>query len=295
MARRGVAGRQRLWLLAPALAGLLVLVGYPLFETVRLSLTDTEMVGSGGGSFVGLQNYAQALASPDFWQALRVTVVFTVLTISVELAIGLLTALLLDQKLHGRVFVRALLIIPWALPTVINAMTWRVLYNPEFGALNAALSQLGLIASYQSWLGDPDVALYAIAVADIWKTFPLVALVILAALQSVPRELHEAASIDGAGAFMRFAVVTWPAILGAVSIVAVLRVIEVVKVFDIIYVMTRGGPLNSTRSLAILVYQQAFSFHHSGYGAALALLSVGLSVALIVIYLLGLRRQARAA
>jgi multiple sugar transport system permease protein len=295
MARRGVAGRQRLWLLGPALAALLILVGYPLFETVRLSLTDTELVGSASGAFVGVQNYAEALASPDFWQALGVTVTFTVLTISVELVIGLLTALLLNQKLHGRALVRALLIIPWALPTVINAMTWRVIYNPEFGALNAAFSQIGLIDDYRSWLGDPDIALYAIAVADIWKTFPLVALVILAALQGVPRELHEAASIDGAGAWTRFGVVTWPAILGAVSIVAVLRVIEVVKVFDIIYVMTRGGPLNATRSLAILVYQQAFSFHHSGYGAALSLLSVGLSVALIVIYLLALHRQARAA
>jgi multiple sugar transport system permease protein len=295
MAQNSVGGRQRLWLLAPALVALLVIIGYPLFETVRLSLTNAELVGTDSGTFVGLRNYAQALTSPDFWHALEVTATFTVLTVSAELVVGVLVALLLNLPLRGRSVVRGLLILPWALPTVINAMAWRVIYNPEFGALNAALTQLGLISDYRSWLGEPDIALYAIGAADIWKTFPLVALIILAALQGVPRELHEAASIDGAGVVKRFAAVTWPAILGPLSIVAVLRVIEAVKVFDIIYVMTRGGPLNATRSLAILVYQQAFSFHHSGYGAALSLLSVVLSVILIAGYLTGMRRQARTA
>ena len=138
------------------------------------------------------------------------------------------------------------------------------------------------------------MALYAVAAADIWKTFPLVALILLAALQGVPRELHDAAAIDGAGAWTRFRVVTWPAILLPVSIVVVLRVIEAVKVFDVIWVMTHGGPLNSTRSLAILVYQQAFSFHHSGYGAALSLLSVVLSLLLITGYVLSLRQRTAA-
>jgi multiple sugar transport system permease protein len=286
--------RRTLWLLAPALAVLLVIVGYPLFETVRLSFTSAQLVGSGGG-WVGLANYREALASRAFWASLRITVVFTVLTISVEMVLGLLVALLLNLPLHGRALVRGLLIIPWALPTVINAMMWRVIYNPEFGALNAALTQLGLIGDYRSWLGEPGVALYAIAAADIWKTFPLVALILLAALQGVPRELHDAASIDGAGAWTRFRVVTWPAILLPVSIVVVLRVIEAVKVFDVIWVMTHGGPLNATRSLAILVYQQAFSFHHSGYGASLSLLSVALSLLLIAGYVLGLRRREAAA
>lgn len=277
-------------MLAPAVVALLTIVGYPLVETLRLSFTSTELIGGGGG-FVGLDNFASALGSADFWSSLRITVTFTVLTVAIEMVFGLLVALLLNLKLRGRGFVRGLLIIPWALPTVINAMMWRVIYNPEFGALNAGLQQMGIIGEYRSWLGDPDVALYAVAVADIWKTVPLVALILLAALQGVSQELRDAASIDGAGPLARFWTVTWPAILVPVSIVVVLRIIEAVKVFDVIWVMTHGGPLNATRSLAILVYQQAFSFHHSGYGAALSLLSVVLSLVLIAFYVVSLRRQ----
>ncbi len=283
-------GRSALWLLAPAVVALLTIVGYPLVETVRLSFTSTELIGGGGG-FVGLDNFSTALGSSDFWSSLGITVLFTVLTVAIEMVFGLLVALLLNLKLRGRGFVRGLLIIPWALPTVINAMMWRVIYNPEFGALDAALQQMGIIGDYRSWLGDPDVALYAVAVADIWKTVPLVALILLAALQGVSQDLRDAASIDGAGPLARFWTVTWPAILVPVSIVVVLRIIESVKVFDVIWVMTHGGPLNATRSLAILVYQQAFSFHHSGYGAALSLLSVVLSLVLILFYVVSLRRQ----
>jgi multiple sugar transport system permease protein len=286
MVARGTA-----WLLLPAVAALLLLIGYPIVETVRLSFTSASLAGD-PGDFVGLQNYSDALASPAFWQSLRTTVLFTGLTVSTEMVFGLLVALLLDMPLYGRTVLRAVLIIPWALPTVINAITWRMIYNPEFGALNALLQQGGLIAQYRSWLGDPATAIYAIAAADFWKTFPFVALVMSAALQGVPQELHEAARVDGAGVFARFRTVTVPAILVPFSIVAVLRLIETIKVFDIIYVMTRGGPLNATRSLSILVYQQAFSFGNNGYGAALALLTVLLSLLLIAVYMAWFRKQA---
>ena len=282
-------GRRAAWLTAPALLALAAVSLYPALGTLWLSVTSAGMVGE-AGAFVGADNYTSALTSAEFWAAFRVTVVFTLLTVAAEMAAGLAVALLLDMPLRGITFVRGLLIVPWALPTVINAMAWRVIYNPEFGALNAALMQTGVIGSYRSWLGDPDIALYAIAAADIWKTFPLVALLLLAALQSVPASLHEAARIDGAGVVARFRAVTWPSILTTISVVAVLRVIEAVKVFDIIWVMTKGGPLNATRSLAILVYQQAFSFRQTGMGAALAVLSIGLSVVLIALYIGSLRR-----
>jgi multiple sugar transport system permease protein len=158
--------------------------------------------------------------------------------------LGLGVGLLLDMDLRGQRLMRALLIVPWALPTVVNAMAWRVIYNPDFGALDALLQQLGLIDQYKSWLGDPATALFAIGVADIWKTFSLVALITLAGLQSVSRDLREAAEIDGAGPFSRFRAVTLPIILPPLTIAAVLRTIEAVKVFDIIWVMTRGGPLD---------------------------------------------------
>jgi multiple sugar transport system permease protein len=275
--------RGRLLLVVPLLVVLIAVIGWPLLNTVWLSFTDASL-GGPTGQFIGFENYLHAFRAPGFRLALGVTVIFTVLTVSIEMIIGLGVGLLLDMDLRGRKVLRAMLIIPWALPTVVNAMAWRVIYNPDFGALNALLVQIGVMNEYRSWLGSPSTALVAIGVADIWKTFSLVALITLAGLQAVPRELREAAEIDGAGPFARFRSVTLPVIIAPLTIAAVLRTIEAVKVFDIIWVMTRGGPLDSTKSLSILVYQEAFSFRHAGYGASLAMLSVGLTVVLIGVY-----------
>ncbi|WP_343712206.1 sugar ABC transporter permease [Inquilinus sp.] len=291
--RRALTLRGRLMMILPLLLVLAAVIGWPLLDTVWLSFTDAKL-GDASGNFVGIDNYLRALRAPGFLKALGITALFTVLTVSIELFLGLCVGLLLDMELKGRAFFRFLLIVPWALPTVVNAMAWRVIYNPDFGALNALLLQLGIIDKYQSWLGSPATALFAIAAADIWKTFSLVALITLAGLQSVPKELREAATIDGAGFFARFRAVTMPVILLPLSIAAVLRMIEAVKVFDIIWVMTRGGPLDSTKSLSILIYQEAFSFRHAGYGASLAMLSVALSLLLIAGYTRVLRNQPRA-
>ncbi|WP_202964654.1 carbohydrate ABC transporter permease [Inquilinus limosus] len=291
--RRALTLRGRLLMILPLLLVLAAVIGWPLLDTVWLSFTDAKL-GDASGNFVGIDNYLRALRAPGFLKALGVTALFTVLTVSIELFLGLCVGLLLDMELKGRAFFRFLLIVPWALPTVVNAMAWRVIYNPDFGALNALLLQLGIIDRYQSWLGSPATALFAIAAADIWKTFSLVALITLAGLQSVPKELREAATIDGAGFFARFRAVTLPVILLPLSIAAVLRMIEAVKVFDIVWVMTRGGPLDSTKSLSILIYQEAFSFRHAGYGASLAMLSVALSLLLIAGYTRVLRNQPRA-
>jgi multiple sugar transport system permease protein len=184
-----------------------------------------------------------------------------------------------------------LLILPWALPTVVNATMWRLIYNPDFGAFNALLTQLGLIDSYRSWLGEPGSALLAICLADVWKNFPLVTLIALAALQSVPRELHAAAIIDGAGPWSRFRAVILPYLIGPLTVAIVLRTIEAFKVFDIIWVMTRGGPANSTKTVSMLVYEQAFSFQKAGIGASVALVMVLVSSLLIAGYVGLLRRQ----
>jgi hypothetical protein len=171
--------RGRLLLLLPLLVVLIAVIGWPLLDTVWLSFTNTPLGGI-TGEFVGLANYLHAFRSPACWRALGVTALFTVFTVGIEMMLGLAVGLLLDMDLRGQRFMRALLIVPWALPTVVNAMAWRVIYNPDFGALDALLQQLGLIDQYKSWLGDPATALFAIGVADIWKTFSLVALITLA-------------------------------------------------------------------------------------------------------------------
>ncbi len=282
--------RGRLLLLLPLLIVLLTVIGWPLLDTFWLSFTDARLGGQ-TGNFIGFDNYLHAFRAPAFRRALFVTVAFTVCTVGAEMLIGLGVGLLLDMDLWGRKFLRGLLIVPWALPTVVNAMCWRVIYNPDFGALDAFLKQIGAIDEYKSWLGDPNTALIAVGVADVWKTFSLVALITLAGLQAVPRELREAAAIDGAGPFARFRAVTLPVILPPLTIACVLRTIEAFKVFDIIWVMTHGGPLDSTKSLSILVYQEAFSFRHAGYGAALAMLSVAITMMLIGAYSRAVRMQ----
>ena len=262
----------RAWaLMVPLLVVILAVVSWPLINTVHLSLTDTAMA-SRTGTFIGLDNFTRNLGSRAFQAAFLNTAWFTLLSVGAELVLGVLAALLLNQEFRGRTALRALMILPWALPTIVNAVLWRLIYNPEYGALNSALFQMGLIEGYRSWLGEPQSAMLAMVVADVWKNFPLVALISLAALQSVPRETLAAATVDGAGAWARFRHVTLPYLAGPLMIAIVLRTIEAFKVFDIIWVMTRGGPANTTRSLSILVYQEAFSFQRAGSGASLALI-----------------------
>jgi multiple sugar transport system permease protein len=282
----------RAWLLMlPLLMVMLAVIGWPFLDTVRLSLTDARLVGT-AGDFVGVENFQRLFASTAFWRAFGVTTVFAVVSVLVEMVLGVLVALLLFQKFRGRNVLRALLILPWALPTVVNALLWRLIYNPEYGALNAMLVQLGLMDGYRSWLGDPGSALAALIVADAWKNFPLVALISLAALHSVPQGIRAAAIVDGANAFARFRYVILPYLAGPLMVAMVLRTIEAFKVFDIIWVMTRGGPANSTRTLSILVYQEAFSFQRAGSGASLALIITLAVTILAVVYVMLIRRAA---
>jgi multiple sugar transport system permease protein len=280
----------RAWLLMlPLLAVMTGVIGWPLAETVRLSFTDAKLVGT-GGDYVGFANYAKMLSGSAFQKTLLTTLWFALASVAIEMVVGVLAALLLNQRFYGRTLLRALLILPWALPTVVNATLWRLIYNPEYGAMNAALTQTGLIGAYRSWLGEPDSAMWAIILADVWKNFPLVALIALAALQAVPRDTIAAALVDGAGAFRRFRHVVLPHLAGPLMVALVLRTIEAFKVFDIIWIMTRGGPANTTRTLSILVYQEGFSFQRAGSGASLALI-VTLIVSLLALAYGGLLRK----
>ena len=285
----------RAWLLMlPLLVVMIAVIGWPMLATVRLSLTDARLVGT-AGQFVGLDNFAKMLAASNFQRALVTTSWFAVVSVTAEMILGVLAALLLNQQFYGRTILRALMILPWALPTIVNATLWRLIYNPEYGALNALLTQWGVIGGYRSWLGEPGSAMAALIVADCWKNFPLVALIALAALQAVPRDIIAAALVDGASAWKRFRFVILPYLAGPLMVALVLRTIEAFKVFDIIWVMTRGGPANSTRTLSILVYQEAFSFQRAGSGASLALIVTLIVTLLAVAYGVAVRKAAGSA
>jgi multiple sugar transport system permease protein len=286
--------RQAWVLLAPMLLVMLLLTAWPLLRTIWLSFTDAALIGSGETpAWIGLENYLYALSDPDFRASIWRTLYFTLVSVTFEGIIGVLVALLLNQKFVGRNVLRVLVILPWALPTIVNAMMWRLNFNPDYGSINALLSQLGIIDGYRSWLGSPDSALNAVMFADIWKNYPLVTLLVLAALQSIPDDLFEAARLDGASAWRRFRAITFPAIVAPLGVALVLRTIDAFKIFDIIYVMTRGGPVDSTKTLSFFVYQESFSYLRAGSGAAYAILMTLMCALLITLYLLMLWHQRR--
>ena len=247
-------------------------IGWPLIQTFVLSLTDSDLMNLSKPTFVGLSNFTKALKNPGYLESLKISGLFAVVVVLSEMVLGTSVALLLNEPFKGRAFVRGLLILPWAVPTTVNAMMWRLIYNPEYGALNSLLFQLGIIDQYVSWIGTADKALWSVMFADIWKNFSLVAMIALASLQTLPESQIEAATIDGANGWQRFRSITLPHLIPSLQVALVLRIIETVKVFDIIYVMTRGGPANKTRSASIFVYQEAFTNSRMGSGASYAII-----------------------
>jgi ABC-type sugar transport system permease subunit len=279
--------------IAPAALVIVLVVVVPLARAAWMSLFDITLIRPDDQPFVGLGNYIDQLTSPAFWAAVWRSLFFTVASTSLELLLGLALALLMDQPLRGRWLLRTLIILPWALPTIVNALMWRWIDNAEYGALNALLTQLGLLGEYKIWLSNSDLAMWMVIVADVWKMTPLVAILLLAALQSVDRELVEVAKVDGATAFQAFRLIVLPLLTPVILIVLVLRTMEAFKVFDIIWIMTGGGPANATQTIAIYAYQTAFQGYDFGAGAALGYLIAVIIMALAAIYLRLLGRTGR--
>jgi ABC-type sugar transport system permease subunit len=283
-------GPTALILLLPSLVVVFGIVLYPLLRTLYISLFDVNSVFPGSYPFVGLGNYLEALGRTEFWAAILRTAYFTLSTTLLEVVLGILLGLLLNVEFRGRWLLRSIVILPWALPTVVNGAMWRWIFNPAYGALNALLTQLHIIPEYRSWLGTPWMALNMVVLADVWKMTPLAAFFILAALQTIPRELYEAAWVDGAGRLRAFFSITLPLLVPTIVIILVLRTMEAFKVFDIIYVMTRGGPADGTQTIAYYTYVEAFSNQLFGYGAALAYVIALFILFFAIIYMRLLRR-----
>ena len=270
---------------APAALVILLVVVLPLARSLWMSLFDIVLTRPGEEPFVGLRNYIEQLTSGDFWGAAGRALYFTVVSTALELSLGLALALLMDQPLRGRWLLRTIIILPWALPTIVNALMWRWIDNAEYGSLNALLTQTGLISDYQPWLSNSDTAMWMVIIADVWKMTPLVAILLLAGLQSVDRELVEVARVDGAGFRQIFRYILLPLLTPMILIVLVLRTMEAFKVFDIIWIMTHGGPANSTQTIAIYAYQTAYGGFDFGRGAALGYLMALVIMVLAAVYI----------
>ena len=284
-------GLMALLMLIPAILVVFGIIIYPMIQTLIYSLTDVQSAMQTSAPFVGLANYIKALSSAKFWASIWRTLYFTIVSTALELVLGLAIAGLLNAKIHGRWLLRTIVVIPWAVPTIVSGALWKGIFNAQYGSLNALLEQLGLISQYKVWLGSPWLALNMVIVADVWKTVPVVAFMLLAGLSSIPSEMYEAARIDRAGPLRLLWSITLPMLLPSVSIVLILRIIEAFKVFDVIYAMTRGGPANGTMTIAYYAYTMAFSNQQYGIGSALAYLIVIVIAFLSAIYLRALRRS----
>ena len=277
-------------LITPAMIVVFGIIIIPIITTLVYSFVNIDPLSSHNGEFAGLGFYQKALTSRTFWEDLGRTLYFTAASTAIETAFGLMIALLLNEEFPGVRFLRSIVIIPWAIPTVVNGSLWKLMLNGEYGVINAILMRLHLIDAYQSWLGNPSTAMLCIIVADAWKMTPLAVIFFLAALQGIDQTRYEAARVDGAGAFRSFFAITLPAIKPTIMVIIVMRTVEKFKAFDIFYLMTRGGPANSTKTLMYDTYLQAFTNLNYSEAATLAYLIVLVVVLMTIIYIRMMKR-----
>jgi ABC-type sugar transport system permease subunit len=238
-----------------------------------------------GRPFVGLANYAEALHTPQFWSALGHTVFFTVTSVALELLAGLILALAMNQAYRARGLIRAAVLLPWAIPTVVSALLWSFMFDAEHGITNAVLMQLGIVQQPVTWFVHPRAAWIPLILADVWKSTPFVALLLLAGLQNIDRALYEAARIDGASAWRQLRHVTLPLLRPAVLVAVIFRTLDAFRVFDLVYVMTGGGPGNSTEPIALYTFNALLQDLRFGYGSALSMIAFALTFGLALLYI----------
>lgn len=289
--------RQRLrsaWaFLLPMLLVLAAVAGWPLLRTIYFGFTDASLVNIEGARWIGIDNYFSVLTlpsgatlydgllvDPTWWRAVWNTVRFTVISVTLETIFGLIVALVLNAEFKGRGLVRAAVLIPWAIPTIVSAKIWAWMLNDQFGILNDMLLGLGLIDQKIAWTASPDTAMLAVIIVDVWKTTPFVALLILAGLQMIPRDIYEAAAIDGVNPVKVFWNITLPLIRPVLLVAVIFRGLDALRIFDLIYVLTPNSL--QTKSMSIYAREFLFDFDKFGYGSAASTL-LFLMIALMTI------------
>ncbi|MDF5712620.1 MAG: sugar ABC transporter permease [Rhizonema sp. NSF051] len=281
------------FLLLPALLLLLFVFGYPIGRAFWLSLFTKNLATKLQPVFSGLDNYVRMAGDGRFWQTFGTTIVFTVTSVVLELLLGLLIALVLNHRFFGRGVLRTIAILPWALPTALIGLAWAWIFNDQFGVANDLLQRLGLIKTGINWLGEPMLALIAVIFADIWKTTPFNSILLLASLQSISPDLYEAHAIDGANAWQSFRQITLPLLVPQILIATLFRFAQSFGIFDLIAVMTGGGPGGATEVVSLYIYSTVMRYLDFGYGATLVVCTFTLLVVAVAIasFLLSKSRQ----
>ncbi len=282
-----VAGEVRwtpyMFILVPLVYTLLI-QGYAIVHGFYLSLTDANLLRPGAEGFVGLSNYVGALSNPQFRSTMILTLVYTAACTVGAVGLGLMAAFLLNIPFRGQSLVRSLMVAPWAMPSVAAVVIFVWIYNNQFGAANYFLTTIGVLDNYEQWLSNPDLALPAVVSVTVWKLFPLCALVLLAAMQSIPGELYEAAQIDRADTLHVAKNVTLPSIVPTLLTISLFVTIWSLRRFEVIWLMTQGGPAYRTNTIVIDVYRETFRFFRSGMGATMGTLGLLISGAVTLVY-----------
>ncbi len=280
----------RLLLLAPAALLVLVVVGLPVLRVLQLSLMRVDLEGGISLAWGGLEAYERLWGDARYWTCLRNTAVFTGASVALETALGVAFALVLHRRFPGRGALRAVVLLPWALPTAVMALAWAWIFNDAFGVANDLLQRLGLLERPVAWLGEPGAAMLVLVLADVWKTTPFVALVVLAGLQGIPENVLEAARVDGLTAWQRFRHVTLPLLAPALLVAVLFRAVQAYGAFDLVYVMTGGGPGGSTETVSLYAFQHYFRYLDFAYGSAVAVQGVLLALLPLALLLRWARR-----
>jgi multiple sugar transport system permease protein len=260
---------QGLLFVAPSIILLFLFAAYPLVSSLWLSLHTAEIFGT-DRQFVGLQNYAELLPSTEFWTALFNGLVFSVVTVFLQLVAGIATALLLDNAFPGRALVRGLILFPFVVPTIVAVLVWKWILNDLYGVANLVLMKLGLVDEGIAWLGSPNLAMASVILINVWMFFPFITIQVLARLQVIPTELYESARVDGANAAQRFWYIVLPELWSTILLVVFIRGLWMFNKFDTIWLLTQGGPVGATETLPILAYLKAFHEYELGSGAAVS-------------------------
>ena len=268
--RLGYDDRSAVMLVLPVFLVLAAVAIFPIAYSFYTSLFDINLTRPLRRPFVGFDNYVKIFSDPVFWTAVWRTTVYTVVTVAATTLLAMAVALLLNETFPGRRVLSALILLPWATPSVVNGLMWKWIYDPNYGLLNATLVQAGLIEKYKIWLGDPDKTIFMIANAAVWKQMPLAAILLLVTMKAIPADLYRAASTDGAHLMQRFWHVTLPALKPGLMLVLVYETMISIRHFDLFLIMTQGGPGDASFTLSWQIYVETFRSLRFGTGAALS-------------------------
>jgi len=268
--------------LLPSLLLLVLVAAWPLLRTIWLAFTDASL-SSESISWVGLENFKGVLTDPDWWHSVKNTLTFTFISVTLETVFGLGIALLLHREFYGRGILRAAVMVPWAIPTVVSAKMWSWMFNDNYGVINDVLQKLGIIDGPLAWMADdPTLSMAAVVVVDVWKTTPFMTLLLLAGIQSIPLQVYQSAAVDGAGGFRTFWKITLPLIKPALVVAVVFRCLDALRIFDLIFIMTNNS--NDTATMSVYARNNMIAFGDLGYGSAASTLVFAFIALFTVMY-----------